>query len=242
MRTNWLGWMLGLAIASIFWQWIRTPAHPTLKVVYLVPSDCEVRPEFPDGARRAIASVQRWYFDQLAVHETFKLADPLVETVRTRHPESWYSDSAGKWNDRELLWDAAMKDAFRLTGGSYDDPQHIWLYFLDADLPRIPAQGTSGVALLLRENISNLVGMQPSCEAIGTIAHELGHAFGLKHPPECESQSADAWSPECQSVSFYGGHHFPYSGFLPNERTELLRNSAFASATPQAAAVECSPD
>lgn len=240
MRTNWLGWVLGLLISMTYWGWIRLPGHPTLKVVYLVPSDRTPREEFSEGARRAVTSVQRWYFDRLANHETFGLAEPLVQTVQTKHPESWYSATAGKWDDREALWAATMREAFRLTGGNYDDSQHIWVYFLDADLPRIPAQGTSGVALLLREEISNLVGLQPSCQTIGTIAHELGHAFGLKHPPECDSHQKPDDAPECESVSYLGGYSFPDSGFLPPERERLLRSSAFATVTPQVAAVQCS--
>jgi len=240
MQTNWLGWILGLVVSLIFWNWFHTPAHPTLQVVYLVPSDRSPREEFPEGARRALASVQRWYFDRLGDRKTFPLADPLVETVQTRHPESWYTASAGKWDDREALWTAAVHDAFRLTGGSYNDPGRIWLYFLDADLPRIPAQGTSGVALLLRDDISNLVGLEPSCQAIGTIAHELGHAFGLMHPPQCDSHEKPDSAPECESVSYLGGYNFPNSGFLPAERDRLLQNSAFASVTPQASTVECS--
>jgi hypothetical protein len=240
MQTNWLGWILGLVVSAIFWSWVHTPAHPTLKVVYLVPSDRSPREEFPEGARRALTSVQRWYFDRLADQKTFPLADPLVETVQTRHPESWYSASAGKWDDREALWAAAVHEAFRLTGGEYNDPRHVWLYFLDADLPRIPAQGTSGVALLLRDDISNLAGMEPSCKAIGTIAHELGHAFGLMHPPQCDSHEKPDSAPECESVSYLGGYFFPDSGFLPPERDRLLQSSAFASVTPQASAVQCS--
>jgi len=240
MQTNWLGYILGSVVCIIFWTWVRTPAHPTLQVVYLVPSDRSPREEFPEGARRAITSVQRWYFDRLGDRRTFPLAEPLVETVQTRHPESWYSASAGKWDDREALWTAAVHEAFRLTGGSYNDPNHIWLYFLDADLPRIPAQGTSGVALLLRDEISSLVGLEPSCRTVGTIAHELGHAFGLTHPPMCDSHEKPDSAPECESTSYLGGYYFPNSGFLPPERDQLLRNPAFASVAPETSAVECS--
>ncbi len=241
MRTNWTGWILGLLVSTMLWHWIRTPVHPTVKVVYLVPSDRSPREEFPDGVRRAMTGVQRWYFNQLAVRQTFKLAEPLVKTVQTKHSESWYLDAAGKWDNREALWKSTMSEAFGLTGGYYNDGQHIWLYFLDANLPRIPAQGGSGVALLLRDEIDGVAGLQPSCHTMGTIAHELGHAFGLEHPAACETDPRKAYSPECQSVSYYGGHHFPYAGFSPEERTQLLRSSAFAPVTPPSTAVECGP-
>lgn len=243
MRQQWpqgLWIVVLLGFASIVWHGMRMPAHPTLQVVYLVPSDVDPKPEFAEGARMAMTAVQRWYFDELKSSVTFGFADPLVRMVHTRHPERWYNASAGKQDNREALWNATIDEAFSLTGGSYNDPEHVWLYFLDADLPAIPAQGTSGVTLLLREEVSNLVGLQPRCYTIGTIAHELGHAFGLKHPPDCDSHKKSDTDVECESMSYLGGNDFPNAEFLPEERDRLLRSPAFAAVVPESSAVRCS--
>lgn len=226
---------------TFLWHVIRMPGHPSVQVVYLVPSDVTPKPEFADGARRAVIAAQRWYFDELKSGVTFTLADPLVRTVTTRHPESWYSSRAGSENDREELANAALEEAFSLTGGSYDDPEHVWLYVLDADLPKIPAQAASGVVLLLlRREVSNLVGLEPDCPTVGTIAHEMGHAFGLEHPPDCDSHRKNADDPESQSVSYLGGYRFPFAGFMPEEREKLLQSRALVTTEPVAPSVACS--
>jgi astacin (peptidase family M12A) len=111
---------------------------------------------------------------------------------------------------------------------------------LDVDLPKIPPQGTSGAALLLRKEVSNLVGLEPDCHTVGTIAHELGHAFGLLHPPDCDSHRKDDEDLECQSLSYLGGYRFPLTEFMPDEREKLLRNRAFAAVEPVSPTVQCS--
>ena len=179
-------------------------------------------------------AAQRWYFDDLKAGVTFTLADPLVLTVRTRHAESWYSSRAGSRQDRDALWDTAIQEAFGLTGGSYNDSEHIWLYFLDADLPKIPAQGTSGVALLLRQDVSSLVGLEPDCRTVGTIAHELGHAFGLLHPPDCDSHRKRDSDVECQSMSYLGDRQFPFTQYMDQERETLLHSRVFSAIEPAA--------
>jgi len=243
-RVQVLGFMFGMFVCSILLAFLRhgadpDSAHPRLKVVYLVLSDVTPQAEFSEGARRSMVAAQRWYFDELKSGVTFALADPVVEPVRTRHPEGWYS-LAGRGRDREALWRTAMEEAFAMTGGAYYDSRYIWVCFLDADLPEIPPQGGGGVALLLRQDILNQVGLQPSCLTMGAIAHELGHAFGLPHPPDCDSHKKSDGEPECASISYLGSYHFPYARFQPEEREQLLRNPAFIQIEPEAARVECS--
>jgi tetratricopeptide (TPR) repeat protein len=239
---SFLGWCAGLALCAVAWYWIRTSAHPQVKVVYLVPKNLSPRKEFPEAARRALIATQRWYFDELQHGVTFALANPQVDTVQTAHTESWYRSAAGKGDDRAALWRATIEEAFKLTGGSYNDRRYVWVYFLDADLPAVPPQGTSGVTLFLRDDILNLAGPRAKCATIGTLAHEIGHALGVHHPPDCESHQKEDSERECASMSYTGDLNFPHARFLPQERSRLLRNPTFVAIKPEASVTECSQD
>lgn len=186
-RSDWpVLLIVGLMVFTIGLAWMRQHAHPTIKVMYLLPTDVAQRPDFEVGVHRAVAAAQLWYFNDLGRGVTFGMADPLVETARLAHPESWYRARAQSRNDRENLWEFTLAEAFPLTGGSYNYARHTWAYFLDADLPNIASQGVEGVALLMRKDIVEMLGRQPTCGSVGRIAHELGHAYGLEHPADCD--------------------------------------------------------
>jgi hypothetical protein len=226
-------------VALCLGVWFHFTGHPKIRVVYVVPKDVTPRTEFPDAARRALLTTQRWYFDELQKGVTFALADPLVETVQTEHPEDWYRSATGHRGDREALWNAAVGEASALVGNPFDRGRYVWVYFLDVDLPEIPAQGTGGEVLLLRREIDNIIDPPARCETDGTIAHELGHAFGVDHPEFCDSTTRDESQPACASMSYSGSYDFPHARFMPEERSRLLHNSAFLSIEPAQRMIEC---
>jgi hypothetical protein len=164
-------------------------------VIYLVPSDREVRKDYARAIERAIEHLQIWYAQELGTGESFSLAKPVVEVQRLSQPASYYTSTTNFFLD-------VLFEAFALTGGSFFDPDDIWIYYIDAD----PAcnQGTgaaAGVALLPANDLRGLAGepvinvctgeVEPDlgvCRWVGGLGHELGHAFGLPHPPECEPE------------------------------------------------------
>jgi hypothetical protein len=200
---------------------------PEVRVVYLVPADVKPRRKFPHAVSNAIQNLQQWYGVQ--VGKTFKLHSPMVETVHSAHPANWYASNPNGEDRRLWFWNNATADGLEKTGGMFDDPRFIWLFFVDAEPEdKQEVGGSNGVALLPRQDLLGLLGLRPEtvCRWVGGLGHELGHAFGLDHPANCESKRADPGSPECQSLMFYG--YLNYCGtLLTPEHKAQLANSRF---------------
>jgi len=197
--------------------------------------------------KRAILEMQAFYQEELgisrskgrkAIGETFKTPLPTVEVVVTPHDSAYYNanNQAGQFE----FFFRAVTDGFDATGGGFNDPDAVWIYYIDAD----PAcgqgtGGTSGVALLPANDLRGLVG-EPNvppcigdppdtggvCRWIGGLGHELGHAFGLPHPPGCDQGtcSAEAFF----SLMFFGYTVYPDTYFLDEDKVRLEASPFFA--------------
>ena len=215
---------------------------PEVRIVYLVPSDMKPRPNFRRSASGAIQSLQHWYEVQVG-GKTFKLHTPIVETIRTAHPTKWYAKNQSGDDQTLWFWNNATADGFEKTGGKFDDPRFVWVFYIDAE-PDDHQQvgGGNGVALLPRQDVLGILGLRPEsvCRWIGGLGHELGHAFGLDHPANCENKRADQGSPECQSLMFLG--YLNYCGtLLTSEHKAQLDQSPFFFPQAVKAGRNCSP-
>jgi len=181
-----------------------------VRFVYLVPADKEEKPEYRLSIENAARHLQLWYKSQLGNDRSFNLHDPIVEVYKTSHNESWYStnpdaDWAGEWK----FWFNEVNDAFSLTGGSFEDPDNFWIIYIDA-LPACPllqGGGLSHVAAMGVNDLRGLVGLPwlpicdefvpdySPCRYVGGLGHELGHAFGVPHPPGCDDGQPGACIP-----------------------------------------------
>ena len=213
----------------------KSSGGPTVRTYYFVPTDRPAKPAYASAVGQAVQDVQGWYRRQMR-GVTFRPADPLVTTLTLPHPAAYYTASSDFWN-------SVLKDAFSLSGGSFNDPNSIWIYYVDAD----PAchqttGGTSGVALLPANDLRGLTGETtvPDCGGppgpqypvirwIGGLGHEGGHAFGLPHPPGC-----DQGLPSCDSkaLMWLGFYDYPNTYLRPDEIDTLKRSPFFLPGMP----------
>jgi hypothetical protein len=120
-------------------------------------------------------------------------------------------------------WSNATDEAFALTGGGFDDPNFIWIYYNDSDnaCGQTGGAGTSHIATMPANDLRGLAGMvgiptcpsdpmewyeYPPCRWVGGLGHELGHAFGLPHPPGCDTGSASC---DMSALMWAGVYSYP---------------------------------
>lgn len=233
----------------------RLPTHiavmgPLVHVAYLVPSDKAIRADYKEGVEKAIKELQRWYRVQMGGTKTFKLNTPVVTVFKTSHPASWYSSNPNG-DFTVSFWNNVVGEGFRATGGKFNDPNYRWVYYIDADpvCGQIGGAGTSGVTALPANDLRGLVGEQnippcanesPDyggvCRWIGGLGHELGHAFGLPHPAQCESGNMKAGSCPSDALMWLGYITYPRAYLLEENKTLLSRSGFFSQvfSTPSA--------
>ena len=69
----------------------------------------------------------------------------------------------------------------------------------------------------------NVIRSYKSCRYVGGMGHELGHALGLPHPPECDEEFPSCWD---HDLMMYGYTTYPNAFF--NEADKIsLSNSNF---------------
>jgi hypothetical protein len=199
---------------------IANPAR--VRVIYLVPADRSPRHAAVIGMQRAIRHLQVWYRNALGTGKTFMISFPSVRVVQTSHPASWYATNAAGSNRASWFWDNTLRDGFQLTGGRFHDSDDIWVYYIDAaPAPGQTVGATARVAVLPSRDVRGVAGgdsAQGICRWVGGLGHELGHAFGLSHPPD-RTRTALMWT---------GMRAYPRTALTASDKQILGRSPFFA--------------
>ena len=166
-----------------FEQWQRDHPRPagkrlalnvgeprTVRMIYFLPNDRPFRQEVVDEMKAVIRQVQTFYAEQRQAHgygdRTFRIetdaqGEPLVHRVDGQHPDSNYLGG----------------DVFEEIRQRFDLERNIYLIVLDNSTDLIGNAGGIGG----RGGKSSGYALVPSSVHFETVAHELGHAFGLQH-------------------------------------------------------------
>lgn len=219
----------------------QTPAQGArqVRVMYLVPSDKNIRDDYRNEIAKAISDLQRFYRDQLGGGLAFSLHSPTVEVYQTTHTSAFYStgDNARPGG----FFEGVLADGFAMTGAGFNDPNNRWVFYVDADQTCVQyVGGTQGVALLPANDLRGLTGQAnvPVCPNqspdtfgvnrwVGGLGHELGHTFDLPHPPGCDAGHCAGGSHASNSLMYFGYAFYPNTYLLDENKTQLFATNFF---------------
>lgn len=200
-----------------------------VRAVYMIPRDRTFRADYAAAIQNALESLQEWYFDQLGTGRTFSLFAPQPELCTMSANADYYPDGAYA----KVLADA--RRCLPVSGGTTTS----WVLYADVwdacnDRGRLGV-GSPGLTLLGRGDLDGLIGApvidscgndqsRPVPRWIGGLGHELGHTFGLPHPPGCDQGSASC---DGRALMWSGYSLYPATYLRDDEKAALMASPFF---------------
>ena len=200
-----------------------------LRVLYAIPTDRTFNQSWADALSAEMVDLQQWYANQLG-GKTF--------TVYTEAPEVCHLPSPSSAYFSTNTWNTISADVATNCGVVYGALDTDWVIYADVihdetSAGRIGA-GIPGMAIFPRQDLEGLGGAScvtysdgkqycfPQTRWVGGAGHEIGHTFGVPHPPGC-----DAGLPTCDvtaqnDLMWLGYTTYPNTYFEPYVKTILL--------------------
>ena len=148
---------------------LNTGDPRTVRVIYFVPSDRSFSATVEDSIKRAVRQVRTFFAEQMKAHgfgldainiEAGDDGDPMIHRVTGQHADDHYADNT-------------HFRVFREIRQNYDARANIYIAFIDNSRRITPRGGRNG-------KTGGEASMWSDFDW-QTVAHELGHGFGLHH-------------------------------------------------------------
>ena len=149
----------------------------TVRMIYFLPNDRPFRQEVVDSMKVTIRQIQTFFAEQMQAHghghKTFRFetdaeGEPMVHRVDGQYPDSHYLDDTVGTVFNEL------EQVFNLDA-------NIYFIVIDNGRNSIGQGGQRVAGVGGRRGRNGGDTLFPDGFSFQTAAHELGHAFGLKH-------------------------------------------------------------
>jgi hypothetical protein len=186
------------------------PGQKTLRVFWLRPSDVPFDQKYPDGIGKVIVEAQKYYKAELG--KTFKVNDPIVETVVGDQKKTWYENTPN--GGEKYWWSVTNMENELVRKFGLKNPDSRWMVVgeISAEGEGAGGGGSPGWVILCQHDADGAVGIGGTMNRwYGGMVHELGHAFGLP-----DSASTDGTP---MSGSFYD---YPNTHFSDAQKKSIL--------------------
>ncbi len=204
---------------------------PAVHVVYAVPQGVSWNSGDTAGIAEAISSLQGWYLGQ--VGKTFSIAAGAPLKCRLPYAASEYAVDT---------WNKVLTDIQPCANATFSSKHADWIVYAAVDHKCNAAgpigEGEPGLTILGQTDLNGLIGAPvtecgqsfdyPVTRWIGGLGHELGHTFGLPHPPGC-----DQGLPSCDTnaLMWLGYINYPNTYLRQDEITPLRKSPYFWKTT-----------
>lgn len=189
------------------------PPDKIVRVFYVLPSDVDLDSAYIVGMENIMQESQKYYLDQCGF--TFRLNNPIVETVKSSHPTSWFA-SVDDYATIIFHGKDEVNDAYPAVKADSRCQRWKTVDYVHAESPHCGGGAQPGwVGLPYHDAKGASIYPQEKARWCGGMCHELGHLWGL---PDATHDDGTV-----MSADFY---HWPVNCILNESQVTTIKNSS----------------